>query len=597
MVFLSIYRQPIITVLGHVDSGKTSLLDKIRGTAVQTREAGGITQHIGASFFPKLTIEKLCGNTLISYNFNLIVPGLLMIDTPGHEVFRNLRVRGGSASDISILVIDITKGFQPQTHESIKILLSKKVPFLIAANKIDALHGWKKTTSLSITESLKNQKQHTLQILDEKMYDIISALSFYNLESERFDKNSDFKNTISIIPVSASNGEGIQELLTILIGLVQKFLIGKLEIGIDNTAKGTILEIGNYDGLGKIVKALHIDGLLKTEQNIIFATDNGPFITSIRAILMPAPLDEIKDPKKKFTYMDQISPASSIIIAPSEMNHVYPGSPFYSFPRNSNPEKYIQLINQEIDAITWETDDAGVILKADTLGSLEALTEYCKQKSINVRRTAIGPLVKTDIIDAVIVKKKDELQGAILTFNVDHMEDAKNESIKEGIPIFKGRVLYSVVEDYIDWIQEYDARKKSEDIAKLTQPGKIVFLRGYTFRKSNPAIFGVKVLGGVLKNKYALIREDGKKVGYIHQIQEKGNSIKECKKNMEVAVSVKGAIIDRDIKENDVMMVDIPESDVKLLMKNHYQSLDKSEKEILNELIDIKRKTNISWAY
>ena len=312
---------------------------------------------------------------------------------------------------------------------------------------------------------------------------------------------------------------------------------------------------------------------------------------------MPAPLDEIKDPKKKFTYMDQISPASSIIIAPSEMNHVYPGSPFYSFPRNSNPEKYIQLINQEIDAITWETDDAGVILKADTLGSLEALTEYCKQKSINVRRTAIGPLVKTDIIDACIVKKKDELQGAILTFNVDHMEDAKDESIKQGIPIFKGRVLYSVVEDYIDWIQEYDTRKKSEDIAKLTQPGKIVFLNGYTFRKSNPAIFGVKVLGGVLKNKYALIREDGKKVGYVHQIQEKGNSIKECKKNMEVAVSVKGAVIDRDIKENDVMMVDIPESDVKLLMKNHYQYLDKSEKEILNELIDIKRKTNISWAY
>jgi len=122
-----------VAVLGHVDSGKTSLLDKIRGTGVQGREAGGITQHIGASFLPSETIQQMCGQLATKLkNPEQDVPGLLVIDTPGHEVFTNLRTRGGSAADIAILVVDTNRGFQPQTNESLKILQARKVPFVVA---------------------------------------------------------------------------------------------------------------------------------------------------------------------------------------------------------------------------------------------------------------------------------------------------------------------------------------------------------------------------------------------------------------------------------------------------------------------------------
>ena len=141
-------RQPILVVLGHVDSGKTSLLDTIRGTGVQSREAGGITQHIGASFFPINTIKTLTG-----YLYEKLaksespIPGLLVIDTPGHEVFANLRSRGGSAADIAILVADVNKGFEPQTYESMEILKKRRVPFVVALNKIDMIPGWRHSNS------------------------------------------------------------------------------------------------------------------------------------------------------------------------------------------------------------------------------------------------------------------------------------------------------------------------------------------------------------------------------------------------------------------------------------------------------------------
>ena len=136
-------RQPVVVVLGHVDSGKTSLLDKMRGTAVQSREFGGITQHIGASLFPIETIKDITGNLYERISkYETQIPGLLVIDTPGHEIFANLRMRGGSAADIAILVVDVNKGLEAQTIESIEILRKRKVPFVIALNKVDMLSGW-----------------------------------------------------------------------------------------------------------------------------------------------------------------------------------------------------------------------------------------------------------------------------------------------------------------------------------------------------------------------------------------------------------------------------------------------------------------------
>ncbi len=338
------YRQPIVTMLGHVDSGKTLLLDKIRGTAVQAREAGGITQHIGASLFPKETVVGMCGNSLQHYKFQMVVPGLLIIDTPGHEVFRNLRVRGGSASDISVLVVDITKGFQPQTHESLRILISRKVPFMIAANKVDLIHEWKDQKTLSIEKSMESQSSRSIELLNEKIFDVVAALTTYGFEGERYDRVKDFKKTVAIVPVSAVTGEGVQELLTVLVGLVQRFMLKRFEVDYKGPARGSVLEVSEYPGLGTVLKAIHVDGILRSGYEIALASPDLSLVTGIKAILIPAPLDEIRDPRKKFKHVEEILPASGIIISVSDPADVYAGSPFYAFPKDVDPTPYVEEI-------------------------------------------------------------------------------------------------------------------------------------------------------------------------------------------------------------------------------------------------------------
>ena len=222
-------RQPIVSVLGHVDSGKTSLLDKVRGTGVQGREAGGITQHIGASFLPVETIQKICGSMYEKLSkVEHKIPGILVIDTPGHEIFTNLRSRGCSAADIAILVVDANRGFQPQTNESLKILESRKVPFVVALNKTDMISGWKDTETQFISQSIEKQNPEVQTFLDEKIYNVVTALSVLGYQSEAFYRINDYKKEIAIVPVSAKTGIGIPELFAVLVGLTQQFLKEKL---------------------------------------------------------------------------------------------------------------------------------------------------------------------------------------------------------------------------------------------------------------------------------------------------------------------------------------------------------------------------------
>ncbi|MEM4236018.1 MAG: GTP-binding protein, partial [Candidatus Anstonellaceae archaeon] len=201
-------RSPIVCILAHVDHGKTSLLDYIRGSAIAKKEPGAITQMIGAYYLPRDTIIKLSGELGQKVENTLKVPGILFIDTPGHEAFTSMRQRGGSISDIAILVIDITQGIQKQTIESVQILLRSKVPFLVALNKVDLIYGWKPQPTTSILKSIEKQSQKTIEYLEEKTYSILGELTNFNIRVERFDRVKDFTKEIVAIPCSAKTGEG-----------------------------------------------------------------------------------------------------------------------------------------------------------------------------------------------------------------------------------------------------------------------------------------------------------------------------------------------------------------------------------------------------
>ena len=583
-------------VIENVIVHNTTLLDKIRGTAVQLREAGGITQHIGASLFPKETLKAIAGELLSKYRFQLKVPGLLVIDTPGHEVFTNLRKRGGSAADIAILVVDIMRGFEPQTHESIQILMSRKVPFLVAANKVDMLHGWKSQPTLSILESLKKQNEEVIYQMEEKLAYIVSALNTYKFDADRFDRVRDFSKTVTIIPVSAKTGEGIRELITILIGLVHRFMLDQLKVDLNKPGYGVVLEVSKEVGLGTVLKSIHIDGIVRVGDALITAGSEGPIISRIRTLLLPAPLDEIRDPRHKFKPIKESYPASGILISAPNIDDTYAGSPFYSVTKEEDVALYKNAVLSEVMDIKIDTEKIGVVVKADTLGSLEAIINHARRRGIPIRKADVGPISKKDVVEADIVKNIDENRGVVLGFNVNILSDAEEYAQLKKIPIFRGDILYRIIDEYLDWVAEEADRKKKRLFEGLMKPGKIQVLEGFIFRRSKPAIFGIRVLAGVIKQKYPLINSEGRKVGRIHQIQDRGKNISEAVKDMEVAISIREAVIGRDIYENDILYVDLPETDTRLLMKEFYDMLSADERDALHETIDIKRKSNPAWV-
>jgi translation initiation factor 5B len=590
-------RQPVVVVLGHVDSGKTSLLDKIRGTFVQSREAGGITQHIGASFFPIEIIQDLTGplfKKLTSHD-NLI-PGLLVIDTPGHEVFANLRMRGGSAADLAIVVVDVNKGFEPQTIESINILKNRKVPFVVAINKVDRITGWKKGATNFITEEIKVQSKEVQLDLDNKTYSVLGSLSQLGFSSEAFWRVKDFTKEVALVPVSASSGVGIPELLTVLVGLSQQFMVKKLERH-EGSARGIVLEVNEEVGLGPSANVILLDGIIEQGDSIVVAKRDSVVVTRIKSLLLPKPLDEMRDPRDKFRHVKKVISAAGLKITSPDLEGVIAGSPLYGLSSTNDEARLKSLVESEVKSAIINTDSNGIILRCDTIGSIEAISEMLRKENIPIRSADIGQISRKDVMTASAVKEKDRYLGVILGFNVKILEDAEKESIERDIKIFNEKVIYNLVRSYTDWVSYQKNHEDSILFNELSPVCKFEFMKGYVFRRSDPAVFGAEINIGKMKQKMSIMTPEGKKVGVIHQIQDKGKSIEEATRGMQVAVSVNGPQIGRQINEGDVFYTYLDSRQAKLLLNRFNSRLDEEEKKILELIVSIRRKMDPAFGY
>ena len=589
-------RQPIVCVLGHVDTGKTLLLDRIRKTSVQAREAGGITQHIGASFFPVETLKQLIGPLLSTLKGEIEIPGLLIIDTPGHEAFTNLRRRGGSVADIAILVIDILRGFEAQTYECIEILKARKTPFIVAVNKIDRVSGWKSQPATPFLKAYAAQDAYVKESLDNRLYEIMGTFSREGFRTDRFDHIKDFTSTIALVPTSAKTGEGLNELLMVLVGLTQQYLKKQLQTT-EGPAKGSVLEVKEEPGLGLTLNIIVYDGALQKDDLIVVGGKEKPIVTHIRAILVPKPLDEIRDPRDRFSSVDCVFAAAGVKIVASSLEGALAGAPLYAVPPGEEPKKYAKLVTEEIKKIRIATDVEGIVLKTDTLGSLEAIAEILKQNNVQVRIADVGDVSKRDVIEASIVKEHEPLYGVILAFNVKILPDAAEEAETRNVQVFKEQIIYRLIDNYLKWLKSQREAELEQEFEKLVKPGKIRIMEGYVFRRAKPAIFGVEILGGQLKPKYSLIRaEDGADIGEVQQIQDKGKAVPEAKQGMQVAVSMDKPIVGRHIFEKDTLYVKVSEHDAKALMATHVDKLSDDEQEVLREYVKIMQKKTPFWG-
>ena len=578
-------RQPVVSVLGHVDHGKTKLLDRIRGTAVGDREAGAITQHIGATEVPIGRIYEMCGSIIGSKKFT--VPGLLFIDTPGHQAFTSLRARGGSLADLAVLVIDIREGLMPQTIESIHILRQYKTPFVIALNKVDTIEGWNSTADRPFVLSEKDQQAHTKEVFEQHMYEIISQLSGNGVFADRYDRIDDFTKAVALIPISAKTGEGVPDLMLMLIGLAQRFLETRLTKE-EGPGKGTVLEVKEVKGLGQSLGLILYSGTLKTGATVAIGTRGAPLVTRIKAILKPKPLDEIRDPRDRFDNVKELHAAAGVKIAVQDATGVIAGAPIRVVKNAKDPS--IQEITEET-SIKIETEEKGITIKADAIGSLEALAYEAKAAGIPIRKYGIGEITRRDVLES---SYGNDTHHVILGFNVSTSKDAEAEIATHSIKVMTNNIVYALIDDYKLWLDESTRQNESDKRVEFAFPAKITILPDHIFRVNKPAVVGVRVLAGRIRVGENLIDREGKDCGTIKSVRDDdGNVLKEGVQGDEVSVAIEGVTVGRQINENDVLYVDMIESGYKEVQK---VELTDDEKLALSDTVAIKRRTEPFWG-
>jgi len=591
-------RKVLLTVVGHVDHGKTSLLDKIRRSAVTAGEAGAITQAIGVSIIPIEIIKKICGKLLDVFKDGLTVPGLLAIDTPGHAAFTSLRKRGGSLADIAILVVDINEGFKPQTIESIEILKANKVPFIVAANKIDLIHGWTYDEKKLLIENINSFSYDMQGEFEKKIYELVGKFHEYGLEAERFDRVQDYTKQLAIVPVSAQTGQGIPELLMVLTGLAQKFLEKKLEIDETGDAKGTILEVKEEKGLGMTLDAIIYNGHLKVNDTLIIGNIGEPIVVKIRALLEPAELSDMREKKSKFKNVKEIFAATGVKISAPGLDKAISGMPVRGC--SGKPEEIEALkkeVKEEVGEIITESDEdsEGVMIKADTIGGLEALKNLLQGKNIPISSSSLGDLSKKDLSKLESQKDKDEFTGVMLGFNVhvptEIEELAKNKSLK----LINHPIIYKVIEDYDKYVENLKKEIELRELSKLVRPCKFAVLKGYIFRQSNPAILGVEIEIGKIRSGDPVMNLSGDKITQVKSIKEGKENLSVAEQGKQLAIAFEGVTVGRQIKEGDFLYTDVPEGDF-VKLKKLKKHLSKVEIDVLKEIAEIKRKNNPVWG-
>ena len=588
-------RSPIVSVLGHVDHGKSSILDAIRESNIVDKEAGAITQAIGASIIPLEVVQSKCGALLEKLKMKFTIPGLLFIDTPGHAAFTSLRKRGGALADIAILVVDINEGFKPQTVEAIDILRNSKTPFVIAANKLDLVPGFtiKDDESCAISQGIKEQAEGTQQLIDERLYKIIGQIyDRFKMSAERFDRVDDYTKQVAIIPCSAKTRMGLAELLMVLTGLAQKYLEESLKINVSGQAKGTILEVKETEGLGTTLDVIIYDGTLKVNDTIVIGGVIEPIVAKVRVLLQPAPLHEMRDKKSTFTHIKKAAAATGVRISAHGLEEAIAGMPLLGCNDDEESiEEAKQKVQEEVKEVLLDTGKNGIIIKADSLGSLEAVIKLFGEKNIKIRKASIGAITKKDVTDAESNYEQDPFLSVIIGFNV---ELGKGVEPSNNVKVILGDIIYKLLDDYLLWVEEKKKAIEAEQLEQLVRPCKLEILPTCIFRQNNPAIVGVHVLVGVLKPGVPLMKA-GRTLTVVKSIESEGENIHRVEQDKEVAISLPDVTCGRQINGNDILYSAIPEEDFRKLKKLK-KYLTEPEIQVMRDIAEMMRKDNPVWG-
>ena len=568
-------RSPICAFLGHVDAGKTSIMDAIRDTMNAYKESGGLTQNIGSTEVPTDRIKEIASDLLAKFNINIKVPSILFIDSPGHEAFVTLRKRGASIADIVILTVDITEGIQNQTIESIEILKSYKTPFLIALTKIDTIRGFYKQENKSFLEFITKQNQDYIQKLDEKIYNLIADFSIYGFQAERYDRVKEFTKEISIIPLSSINSIGIKDLIVMIIGLSQRYL----ELDKQESNSAAILEEKNVKGLGKVYDAIVYSGKISVGDKVIVQAQDGTVENKIKGIMRLIPMEESRENFGKYESLSSIEATAPIRLVLREPNAMI-GTSITVFSSEEEKNKIIEDINAE--NIGYNNDESkGLVICADSIGSIDAIRNIAKSFGIEVGKTKIGEPSKNDITTAGING------GALMCFNVPISRQTESMAEEYGVKIISANSIYTLFDSYNEFEKELKNMNLEKKLERLKLPSKFVFIKGNIFRRSSPCVFGVEVLEGEIRQNYPIMNSKGERIGRILDIESDKTKLSSAVIGDKVAISVDDAVYGRNIIEGEILYTDISMPDV-MKFDDVAEELTSDYKEALSEIRKIK---------
>ena len=581
-------RQPILALLGHVDHGKTTLLDRIAGSVRAENEPGGITQHIGAVEVPRATIEKLCAGILPTEQFN--VPGLLFVDTPGHRSFETLRRRGGALADLSVLVIDARDGVMPQTRESVQILRHAKTPFAVALTKIDTVPGWRKPIGpVRLKAHLDRLGPEYIRALDERVYAVAESLNELGFSAERYDRVSDFTRNVGICPVSARTNVGVAELLALLVGLSQRFLTEDLTV-VHGGGEATVLERSEQRGVGPVASIIVYRGRLRVGDAIVLTGRSSAIDAKVRGIYRPDATSKKGAKGARLTSLESVDAAAGVYLAAPGAEDALPGGLLKVVQGEEEAASVREELEREAHPVA-EMAETGVAICADSLGALEALAFECREASIPIHAANVGPVNRTLVLQMATVK--DPTHRAILAFNVPVLADALPEGEADEVKLIKSDVMYRLLEEYGVWrglkARELEARRRLQTV----HPAKFQVLPGFVFRSSKPAIVGVKVLAGELRPGARVMHPDGTEVGVLKALQQEGKSVQQAAEGTELAASIDGGVVGRNLAEDDVLYVVISETAARIFRT---VELSASERAVLDEIIRMRRATQPFWG-
>lgn len=562
-------RSPILVALGHVDHGKTTLVDTIRGSAIAKTEPGLITQYISASYIPNNTIRERCGEMLSTLGIDLSIPGILWIDSPGHEAFTTLRKRGGAIADFAVLVVDINEGFQPQTKESINFLKQFKTPFCVALTKIDRLIGWNPQEGTSFLQAFNEQSARTQEAFEEKFYRVVGELGQEGFAAERFDRMEDYTKQIAVVPLSGITGEGIPDLLVVLAGIAQRFLKEGLELT-KGAGKGTVMEVKEFPGLGPSIDVILYDGEIKKGDHLAIGGKEVA-VSRVKALLRPAPLKELRV-EKGFESIQGVVAAAGVKIAAPGIENVVAGSPLRAVRNEKDLEKAKEEVTEEVEEVTFDSVSDGVLLRADTLGSLEALIKTIESIA-PIRNAHVGGVTKADVMEA------KNLDKPIFAFGLKLGGDVEKMARDNQVAVFASDIIYRMIEEYQEWTSQAQEREEARLLENTPHPAQVKVLPGFLFRQKKPAVFGVEVLAGTVKSGSRLTNR-GKEIGEVKEIQDQGESKKQAEKGDKVAISMPDVVFGKHVNEGDELEVFLTDNQRQLLERVRHK-LRQDEQELL----------------